>query len=214
MDILLLNGGEYARPLRNLGHRVAEFVQAQAGEYSLEEALASAGFEPDLIVVELFGPRWFLRGLESRPYPLVARVYDSAPNHFWLRYYLRLFDRVFVDFERSTDRLAACGIEAHWLPYAVDPADFVCPAPANKYFDIGFVGVTRDRVRRQAMLNWLSREFEVAVAGGSDAPERASRRDTAELYARSRIVVNECLYDGLNFRVFEALACPARGGRC
>jgi tetratricopeptide (TPR) repeat protein len=182
------------------------YSQGRRREYSLHEALDHAGFEPDLIVALLFGPLWFLRGMETCPYPLVAQVYDSSFNHFWLRHYLRLFDRVFVDFKNSIPRLAKEGIHANWLPYSVDPDAFVTDGPVEKDLDIGFVGVTDQRPRRQALFDLLSRDFKVGVAGAIDGKGRLGFKEMAAFYARCRIVVNECLYDGVNFRVFEALA--------
>ncbi len=213
MKILLLNGAEYGPALGELGHQIASFDQAHCLDekknkqrgYSLEAALDAAGFAPDLVLVQLFGPRMFLRGIEECPYPLAARVYDSSFNHFWLRHYLKLFDYVFVDFKSSLPRLAEEGVEAHWLPYGIDPTCFP-PLDVAREYDIGFVGVTKDRPRRQALLESLREEFNIGIAGAIRGEGRLSMAQTAEFYARSRIVINEYLYDGLNFRVFEGMA--------
>ncbi len=213
LKILLLNGNRLANAFRQLGHRVATFRQEQCArfghgalrQYSLRNALAHAGFTPDLIVVELFGPRWFLRGIERCDVPLAAVVYDSALNHFWLRDYLRLFDHVFVDFSESVEELARCGIHAHWAPYSIEAADF--PARSlEKNCDIAFVGTTDQRPRRVALLDFLRAHFEVRAVGGHVPSQLVPGNRIVDEYAKARIVINETLVEGLNFRVFEALA--------
>jgi len=174
-------------------------------EYTLAHALRSAGFRPDLVFVELFGPRWFLRGLEACEIPLVAVVYDSVLNHFWLREYLALFDHVFVDFSESVDRLAEHGIRAHWSPYAIELEEFA-PRTVTKTRDIAFVGTLDQRPRRAELFKHLSEHFDVRAIGGYTAQNRVSPARIGEVYASARIVVNECLAEGLNFRAFEALA--------
>jgi len=215
MNILCVDGSEYVESFRSQGHRVAHFARPPGAaaheslaDYTLDHALAHCAFEPDLIVVQLFGPRLLLRGLESCPYPLAARVYDSSFNHFWLRHYLALFDHVFVDFESSIPRLAELGIRAHWLPYSVDEMLFAPLCPEPKYA-VGFVGVTELRPRRQAFLELLRAHFEVEVAGAISGKQRLRLPQLAEFYSQCQVVVNECLFDGINFRVFEAMAAGA-----
>ncbi|MBD3166428.1 glycosyltransferase [bacterium] len=211
MKVLLLGGSVYAAALREAGHTVKPFLHRhcfedgrQVRHYSLNNAIEHAGFEPDVVMIELFGARPFVRGLEDCPYPLVSYCFDSSFNHFWTRHYFKLFDVVFVDFKDSQPRLAEEGIEAHWLPYAIHPPDFG-PFDLPKRWDIAFVGVTDHRPRREALIQTLREHFNVHAAGGLKGKERLTHRQMAEVYAQARLVVNEYLFDGVNFRVFEAM---------
>ncbi len=216
MKILLIHGAKFLRALQALGHDVylarpesAHDLCDDDNDFTIHEVVHRAGFEPDLILVELFGAKPLIGGLESCPFPLVAYCFDSCFNHFWLSHYLKLFDLVFVDFKDSLSRLARDGISAHWLPFSIDPESFAGD-PVRKEHDIGFVGVTESRPRRRALFEILRREFDVVVAGASDhdadSDLRLSFKQTADLYRRCRIVINENLYDGVNFRVFEGMA--------
>jgi len=210
MDVLLIHSGTYARPFEDHGHRVATYGHAPGAEFSVRAAIDHAGFTPDWILVELFGPRSFLRGVESYELPIAAYVYDSPLNHFWLRHYLPLFDAVFVDFPDSIERLRTRGTQALWSPYAIDPANFPEPAE-HKQHDLAFVGASVGRPRREALLELLRAHFDIVTGGAArhGDPGRMTLRESAEIYARSRIVVNECLIDGPNFRAFEAMASGA-----
>ncbi len=209
MNILLLNGTLYRKGFEQLGHKVLAYTAQQTAAehigFSIPAILSHTGFEPDLVVLELFGCRPFPGGVTNCPYPLAAYTFDSSFNHFWLRHYLKLMDRVFVDFKDSLPRLAEEGIDAHWLPYAIDPQDYPLPS-GEKEYDIGFVGVVEGRPRREALLRTLQEHFTVKVAGGTDKATRLTHRQAADIYARSRLVVNEYLFTGVNFRVFEAMA--------
>jgi tetratricopeptide (TPR) repeat protein len=210
MDVLLIHSGTYARPFEDRGQRVATYGHAAGAEFSVQAAIDHAGFVPDWILVELFGPRPFLRGVESCDLPIAAYVYDSPLNHFWLRHYLPLFDAAFVDFPDSIDLLGAEGTRAFWSPYAIDPANFPEPAE-HKEHDLAFVGASVGRPRREALLELLRANFDIVTGGAARPgdPGRMTLRESAEIYARSRIVVNECLIDGPNFRAFEAMASGA-----
>ena len=210
MDVLLIHSGTYARPFEDHGHRVATYGHAPGAEFSVQAAIDHAGFTPDWILVELFGPRSFLRGVESCDLPIAAYVYDSPLNHFWLRHYLPLFDAAFVDFPDSIEHLRTRGTQALWSPYAIDPANFPEPAE-DKQHDLAFVGASVGRPRREALLELLRANFDIVTGGAArhGDPGRMTLRESAEIYARSRIVVNECLIDGPNFRAFEAMASGA-----
>ncbi|MCP4005021.1 MAG: glycosyltransferase [bacterium] len=206
MKALLVNSPMVGPEIRALG---VQTYEAAPGVGHLNEAVAAAGFEPDLVIVELFGPRPLPDGLSACPWPLVAVVYDSAFNHFWLRHWLKLFDLVCVDFFNSVGRLNEEGIHAHWLPYGVRESEF--PELKRPHdFDLGFVGVIDQRPRRQAMLELLDRHWNISIAGDGTEPgqieHRLSLPETAQHYARCQLVVNEYFFDGLNFRVFEAMA--------
>ncbi len=213
MKILLVHGEEYAGALASMGHKVFVYspeqtqIQESTGvaEFSLQHAIEQASFEPDLVLIKLIGGRPLLNDLAACPYRLVAYVYDSMLNHFWLRHYLKLFDDVFVDCKDSLRRLAEEGVEAHWLPFGVDPALYPSEY-VEKEVDVGFVGSVQGRPRRVAMLDLLREHFTVRAEGGWDSDEFLNAKQACAIYRRSRIVINELLFQTVTSRTFEAMA--------
>ena len=99
-----------------------------------------------------------------------------------------------------------CPSKVHWLPVGVDTKIYIGP-PEEKTHDLGFVGVINDKVRpkRSRIINLLRQRYRLCAAGGR-RDEWVSPKEAALLYRRSRLVLNENLFDGVTTRVFEALA--------
>ncbi len=213
MNIIVLNGLRFVAPLRALGHTVRSFGELQscdqrlviAGQ-SIDNVLKLAGFIPDLILIEVFGGAApFFRGLERCPYPLAAYAVDTSINLFWMRHYLTLFDAVFVDQADAASLLRRSGIRATWLPLAIDPQLYPTGQRTPEY-EIVFVGrVTPDRAKRHNLLQLLQSRFPVHVVGGPGDPW-LSEQQLAQLFAKSKIVLNENLFNGVTLRVFQGLA--------
>jgi len=89
-----------------------------------------------------------------------------------------------------------------WLPLHADPGLFF-PQERERDLDLVFVGSQpwrADPLRRIAERHGLS--LEVACTSGP-----REKTETADLYARAKLVFNRHVTNDLNFRVFEAMAC-------
>ena len=159
-----------------------------------------AGWEPDLI---LFGddsrPLQVL-GLERAPCPLVMLSIDAHHHVGWHAPLAVAFDLVFVaqrDLLPAFEAAGAAG--ARWLPLWA-PDDLPRPR-TQKSFQIAFVGSLNPafHANRVALLGKLRHRLPLHAAEGA----------YADVFTRSRIVLNETVKGDLNSRVFEAMACGA-----
>ena len=212
MNILYINGVRFAKALRRqncsvvtVGHEDYFDVMLKDDEYSLDIAEKYAGFKPDLVLVESFGPKPFFNGVEECPYPLALYAVDSSINLYWLEHYARVFDFVFVDQKDAKNALQDKGIEAEWLPLAIDPDDYP-PITNTGEYDITFVG-RMDLVRRKrhALIDELKKKYSLAVGGG-DGDDFLYFTDAARFHARGKMALNENLFDGVTHRIIEIMA--------
>lgn len=213
MRILYLQGGRFVRALRDRGHEVVTAGEQHwldhvlTGEqFSVREAVHRMGGEPDAILLELFGRRPFVRGLEETDLPILAYVIDAPLNLYWLRHHLRLVDRALIDQKPGADALRGEGIDARWFPLSVDEHNLAGLKPKQTPGSgIVFVGrFTESRPRRRWLVNYLAEQVPVHLAGG-DRDAFLQPRDVYHLYADSKIVLNENLFDGWTMRAFEAM---------
>jgi len=214
--ILLVNGLRYRRALRACGHHVVACgetpghdVQLPLPQQSIANAAAAAGFEPDLVLVELFGGVFPLfQGMEDCPYPLAAYTVDASLNLFWLRHLAKLFDFVFVDQKDAVPALAEAGVAARWLPLAVDPLEYPT-TPQPKAYDLVFVGrLTAQRRKRANLIDKIASRYDIHVVGRPGDPW-LREPEMAALFAQARLVINENIFDGVTMRLFQALAAGA-----
>ncbi|THB71080.1 MAG: glycosyltransferase family 1 protein [Desulfovibrio sp.] len=213
MNILLINQYYLSDALRHMGHRVEVFFPPETSNpgphpesLSLEQIVRDKDFIPDLVVVGLMGYRHFVHGLEDCPYPLAAVATDAPLNMFWLAQYLRLFDWVFVDQKDSRDHLLDQGIPAQWLPLSVSRYLVAPPFARPKEHGITFVGhVDEQRLKRQWLLNQVDQHFPLTREGGQ-GQSRMSVPAMLDLFARSKIVLNEVMFPGMTLRVLQGLA--------
>ncbi len=212
MKIISINGDRYKSALTRMGREIVTvgaegFFQRvlPIEECSLENAVRAAGFEPDWILVECFGGKPFFRGVEDSEYPLALYAVDSSINLFWLRHYARLFDLVMVDQKRAVSALEEEGIEAHWLPLAVEASDYEGLSHTEE-FDVAFVGRIDDRRgKRGLLLEEIGGSYLLRIAGG-DGEDFLPAREAAKFYARGRLGLNETIFDGVTQRIFEVMA--------
>ena len=181
-------------------HDVSSLVlDAQA----LEAARAvRPGWEPDLFLWVDTAIYYPLDGMNRLACPKAAYFIDS---HNELERHLEmapLFDVVFVAQRAYIPAFRRAGHPSvHWLPLACDP-DVHAKHALPKVHDIGFVGTINGDLnpRRVEMIELLKRHFPVHV-------ERCFLEDMARVFSQSRIVLNQCVKNDLNMRVFEALSC-------
>jgi hypothetical protein len=128
--------------------------------------------------------------------------YVASDTHLGYKYRLekaREFDHVFVNQKDAVEMFANDGIEATWLPHAVEPQAYPNTPVAMKKYDVGFVGFVSFE-KRARMLEEMFRAFPNFFYG------QRLFEDCAEIYRKSRIVFNTAATDDLNMRVFEATA--------
>lgn len=129
-------------------------------------------------------------------------VYITSDTHLGYDYRLnkaKEFDYVFCNQIRAEGEFKRDGVDAEWLPHAVEPKAYPNEPVAIKKYDIGFVGyVTFEK--RADMLDELFREFPNFWYG------QHLFEECAEIYRKSRIVFNTAAVDDINMRCFEATA--------
>lgn len=183
--------------LQQLGHRV--FPVSFSRDRTLDEQADAACAEPDFVLIELWGDTNLPLGLSASRHRLVAHCIDSPINEYWIGELGKVFDDLFVDQRSSVDALAGEGLRAVWLPVCVSESAF--RQPARKEHAIAFVGrFSPERVKRLNIVTALRRRYPVHVAEG------VSAAGMADIFARSRIVLNENLFSGLTLRVLQGMA--------
>jgi len=129
-------------------------------------------------------------------------MYVSSDTHLGYDYRVnkaKEFDHVFVNQLDAVEMFKKDGVDATWLPHAVEPQAYPNSPTCMKKYDIGFVGYVSFE-KRADMLDEFLKEFPNFWFG------QALFEDCAEIYRKSRIVFNTAATDDLNMRVFEATA--------
>lgn len=182
---------------RKLGHTVID-IPYKPGQ-DINAAIAGLSQPVDLVFLELYGSAVPVANLHACDHELAAWLIDSPINEFWHRDACYLFDHIFIDQLSSVNNLARYGITSHWLPLCAQDMYFVEPLP--KVHDITFVGTTdSNRRKRTNLLNLVSRHFPI------DIVKNISIRQAQQLFAQSKIILNENLFCGLTLRIFQGLA--------
>ncbi len=215
MKLLLLNSDRFVSAFRKLGHEVvtagckpALDIVMHPDEYTLANIRRQLPFTPDAIIVELWSDHAFVTDLTEAECPLIAYIIDSTLNRYWIRDYGHVFDRILVDHFADIPVYRKHGLDAHWLPLSVNASRLPDLKPNRSYdHDIVFVGrIQPFRKKRQWLLDLLSDHFTVHIAGG-DGKDYLRPREMYELFSRSRIILNENLFDGWTMRMIEGAGC-------
>lgn len=198
--IIVYQGTFLGEGLTLLGHdvRSVRFSDMASANTQIEAVCT----KPDLVLLELWGATPLPRELCTCRHRLVAYCIDSCINEFWLVELLQAMDDVFVDQLSSVRTLARYGINAVWLPLCVSEADF--RSTQEKEYDITFVGRLSDyRVKRRNLLRYIARHYPLHHVEG------VSLAEMMDIFARSKIVLNENFFSGLTLRVLQGLAAGA-----
>ena len=188
-----------------LGCSVLALRASPAPFFSLDEALAAEGFEPDLVLqVESLGARCLVSGLDRVDCPTLLWCVDPHLNASWHSAWARLFDLTCATQKRWLGDLRARGAgDVRHLPWfgREEPWTDV----ADRSTDIAFVGrVTPQRPARKWMVEFLKRrenDCTVAVRDGLGYGQMLA------LYRDSKIIPNESILGEINFRLFEGASC-------
>ena len=209
MNILLLGFPVLKSAFVECGHDVVTCTTDQTGDVwiaefpvAIDEVLAALpqGWEPDLILLMDESTEPMFLGLEGLDIPLAWYTIDSHLHLHWHQSYAAVFDFVFVaqkDYVPSYEWDRSRQI-VKWMPLFCDPRrDRFAPLP--KLYDLSFVGMVNDRWKpeRSQLLGALSEKIPIFISSG----------DYVTVFNRSKVVLNQCAANDVNFRVFEALAC-------
>ncbi|MBU2552261.1 MAG: glycosyltransferase [Proteobacteria bacterium] len=215
MNLLLLGSNYFRQALLEEGHEVVWAGDDPSCDLPLPPEkvdvpyiLSRLDFRPEaLVLTDDLGRRVLPTGLERTDLLKAWYAVDSPLNLYWQVHFAPLFDLVLVDQKKQADLIGRnTPAGAIWLPVAVHTGLYQGPAERKKY-DLGFVGVINPSVRpkRSRIVESLSSRFVMYTAGGRRgawvSPEEAGR-----IYRRSRMVLNENLFDGVTTRMMEAMA--------
>lgn len=149
---------------------------------------------------------WGEDGLTSIiPYKVVETPRPSivwnSDTHLGFDYRLeksRKADFVFCAQRQAVIDFRANGVNAEWLPHAVEPLAYPRYDYASKDYDVGFVGhVNSDN--RIEFLHRMFKAFPNFFFGQRQFEEAAQK------FCKSKIVLNISMKEDLNMRVFEAM---------
>jgi hypothetical protein len=171
---------------------------------------SNSGRTPDVILHEIGAPG-LLRGLNRVCTPTACLDIDTFGwTHLRVRWAL-LFDYVFTWHPSYVPFFQEAGHpQVFALPHAVDARLFCEAAVApERVYDVGFVGNSGlpQYSQRDRVTSTLARRFK-----SNDFRQRYSKEETAEVYKRSRIIVNVSRSEfphEANMRCYEAMAAGA-----
>ncbi len=209
MKILLLGWPVLQRAFMQGGHDVVTCTTDQQGDIwieafpvPIEEVLEKLPlqWDPDLIVLMDESTEPMFLGLESLDIPLAWYTIDAHLHLHWHRDYAAVFDFVFV---AQRDYLPDYTVDLQrqvvtWLPLFSNP-DVDRYAVLDKIYDLSFVGAINFRWKpeRSRFLEEVSHRIPLYTTSG----------EYVSVFNRSKVVLNECAANDVNFRVFEALGC-------
>ena len=163
-----------------------------------EDIVATAGWEPDVVVVADKSRTPFVLGMESFPCLTVFYCVDSH-IHSWYPYYAQAFDVCLMSLKDHMPLIQGKRLAADciwWSPAFAKAYDV--PVEAEQEWDVLFVGTVSDRTpQRKIFLEALGKRVNLRVTQGL----------YRELYPQAKIVLNYSEHGDLNFRVFETLGC-------
>lgn len=188
----------YCHALRQLGHEVVHLSsEAEPNEKEYGKF--------DLHIVVDWGEDSLTNSLPYKPISmnnLHPSMYVASDTHIGYDYRLnkaKEFDYVFCNQIRGVEEFKRDGVNATFLPHAVEPKAYPNHPVAIKKWDLGFVGFVTFR-KRAEMLDAMFKAFPNFFFG------QRLFEEAAEVYRKSKIVFNTAADDDLNMRLFEATA--------
>ena len=162
-------------------------------------------------------PDWGEDGLTNiLPYKVVLPkgklAYFASDTHLGYDYRLSMAkkaDFVFCAQKEGTEKMIKDGVDAVWLPHGVEPRAFPAEPKAIKKYDVCFVGhiVSKERLE---FLDKIFKEFPNFWFGKRLSryvkKEEGVEDDCADIFKKTRIVLNPPTKGDVNMRTFEAMA--------
>lgn len=183
--------------LEQLGYTI--YPISFARDRDIDEQVEEICHDPDFVLIQLWGDTNIPLHLSKSRHRLVAHCIDTPINTYWMSSLVSVFDDVFVDQKSSVTTMAKEGVRSIWLPLAVSDSCF--RHTMSKKYDISFVGhFSRDRMKRKNIVEMLKKYFNVNIVEGVDV------HTMIDIFAQSKIVLNENLFSGLTLRVLQGLA--------
>jgi hypothetical protein len=208
--VLNIDGQYFVRALRKAGHEVLSLGPHPGADVRLERPLSlralwdlleNRSFHPDLVLWCDICRLPSVIGFESLPAVVIGFSVDQYCNP-WHYPYSAAFDLVLA---AQKDYLPLFELprierEVQWLPLFCDPAVDRDPG-LERDVPLSFVGTLQGSLNTQRLpfLQAFKRECPLVVRQGS----------YPDLFARSRLVLNQSAVGELNFRLFQAQACGA-----
>lgn len=197
--ILWIGKPYFASHLEDCGFELVRILPVESGlAYSWDRLVASAGFEPDILVVADSQTTPFVLGVEN--FPCLTIFYSiQAHLHSWHGPYAQAFDICLTTQAGYLERFAAPFLPRervwHVPPFAPDNL------PTKAVKDIDCLILTSANPKRMQFIENLGHKIACLTPLSGNA---------MELYARSRIVAHysgEKL--GIDFQIFHAMAASA-----
>jgi glycosyltransferase involved in cell wall biosynthesis/SAM-dependent methyltransferase len=163
------------------------------------------GFKPDLYIWADSGEKEIPEDIDAIPCPKACYLIDThiAPQP---RLALaRKFDCTFMAQKAQVQAFRDAEVtNVHWLPLGCSPKLHNLP-PMERIYDVAYIGgLDGDATdRRRVLLRKIGERFP------NSRIERRWPHEMAEIYAKSKIVVNVCVNRDVNMRVFEGMASGA-----
>ncbi len=209
MNILLLGASVLAPGFKELGHGVVTCTTDGTGNIDVQEFPTSIesvlrhlpqNWNPDCILLTDDSTYPMFWGLEEVELPLGWYAIDSHIHHGWHRAFAAIFDYIFVA-QRDYVPNYECDPERQsvkWLPLCTFPFTRT-EAPFPNSYDLSFVGKLDSPFNpdRRVFIDAVQAQYPLHVASG----------EFVSIFTKSKIVLNQCAGNDVNFRTFEAMAC-------
>lgn len=205
----------YEKHFRKMGHKVVTLcptgnIRVQGGfdyEKNILPCLKELDFQPDLVVAAESPPVYwanYQKIREATKVPIAFLSFDTALRHRDHAVFGNKFDYVFISQQDYLPYFQKhCAAPAFWLQYGCDP-EIHTPLPGREINDIAFAGSAWCCPKlyqiRIDYLTSLKKEFRLEIGEGFWG------KQAVELYARSKIIFNLALQNGVNPRIYEALS--------
>jgi hypothetical protein len=126
-------------------------------------------------------------------------IYIASDTHLGFNYRVnkaKEFKKVYVNQREAVALFRKEGVEAEWLPHAVEPQAYPSTPLAIKKYDVCFVGFV-SFIKRAKFLDKIFKRYPNFYYG------QHFFEQAAEVYRKSKIVLNTSATDDLNMRFFE-----------
>ncbi|MDR2668358.1 MAG: glycosyltransferase [Desulfovibrio sp.] len=208
MKILNLDAVNLVPAFRSLGHVVISAGYQKSCDICIDrpynapavyDHVCSVGFVPDFVFLCDSGNMPYFHHIEELPCVSAFYSIDTWCNH-WHLPFANAFDIVFSAQKGYAEALAESGVPVLWLPLFA-PSSVIPRVEVPRDVPVSFVGTIghRNNPDRQSFLKQFKELHPLVTYSGP----------YAELYARSRVVLNQSACSEVNFRCFEAMACGA-----
>ena len=209
MNILLLGLSALKDGFQELGHDVLTCDTDNTGYVWIHEfpvvidrllQQLPEGWAPELVLLTDESTHPLFLGLERLDVPVCWYAIDSHLHHSWHQAYAAVFDIIFVaqrDYTHSYVRDQSRQI-ASWLPLFCPHVPIFNDAVSRNY-DLSFVGSLNPTLNpaRYQFLEELQQAYPVNVMTGQ----------YLSVFTQSKMILNQCVDNDVNFRTFEAMAC-------